>query len=288
MLKKKILTLMVALLAFSSSAGAVYAKQEGPVNSKKENSVTTKAPTSDKKDIKLQGDQEETVTSVTYVTYGNGKGHQGYKGLLNAIENVKDKPAGAVIADILLSEYGSKLTAEQKAELEAIVAKDKALIAASDVLNQLGDVTAAVYVQKQVIKLNITNIDSYKKLGKLYDKIGKTGIRLYVNGDEPTFDVAPFIRKGSTLVPFRAIAEALKADVTWNAKEQSVTVSRDGITVKLYIGKTTAYVNGKKVTLDVAAEVKAGRTVVPVRFISEALKADVKWDSESQSVIINK
>ncbi|WP_058302921.1 copper amine oxidase N-terminal domain-containing protein [Gorillibacterium timonense] len=293
MLKKKILTLMAALLAFSGSAGAVYAKQEDPAKGKKETSAPGKNQAPGKVEVKLPNDQESTVTSVTYTTYGNGKsngngkGPQGYKGLLNAIENVKDKPAGAVIAEILLSQYGDKLTAEQKAKLEAIVAKDEALTAAADLLAKLGSVTEAVYVQKEAIKVNVTNINSYKKLGKLYEKLGKKGIKLYVNGDELAFKVAPYVRGGSTLVPFRVIAEALNAQVTWNAADQSVTVSRDGITVKLVIGKTTAYVNGKKVNLAVAAEVKAGTTLVPVRFISESLKANVNWEGESQSVIIN-
>lgn len=120
-----------------------------------------------------------------------------------------------------------------KAELESIKEKDAALSAVAEMLDKNGSVTDAVYVEKEAIKANVKNLDSYKKLGKLYEKTGKLGVKLYVNGEEPSLEVAPFIRDGSTLVPFRAISEALKATVSWNEEERSVTVTRDGTTVKL-------------------------------------------------------
>ena len=257
----------------------------GKGSDKKELSTGVNKSEAGKLKVELEVEVEGEA-SVTSATYGNGKGHNGYKGLLNAINNVKDKPAGAVIADLLLTKYDTKLTAEMKAELEAIIEKDAALSAVADMLVEGGSVTDAVYVQKEAVLANVKNLNNYKKLGKLYDKLGKKGIKLYVNGEEPTFTAAPFIRKGKTLVPFRAIAQALKADVVWNEKERSVTVTRDGITVKLFIDSKTAYVDGKKVTLDVSAAIVKGNTVVPVRFISESLDAAVKWEPESESVVI--
>jgi hypothetical protein len=145
----------------------------------------------------------------------------------------------------------------------------------------------AVDAEKEAVKLDVKNLNLYKKLGKLYEKAGKTGVKLYVNGEEPNFEVAPFIRDGSTLVPFRAISEALKATVSWNPDERSVTVTRGDVTVKLYIDSVTAYVNGQEVTLEVPAAIENGSTVVPVRFVSEALNADVQWEGETQFVVIN-
>ncbi len=229
--------------------------------------------------------EADANTSVTSATYGN-QGHNGYKGLLNAIENVKDKPAGAVIADLLLTKYDTQLTAEMKAELEAIVEKDLALSAVAEYLEKNVSVTDAVYVQKEAVRANVKNLDSYKKLGKLYEKTGKKAMKLYVNGEEPAFQTAPFFRDGTTLVPFRAIAEALNATVTWNKDEHSITVTRDGITVKLFLDSKTAYVNGKQVTLVVPATALKGNTVIPVRFVSEALKATVKYEAETKSVVI--
>lgn len=262
----------------SLMTGSAFAKSENGNNADK---VDSSKPAVEL-NVKVNGGTDATVTSDTY----DNEGKNGYKGLLKAIENVKDKPAGAVIADILLSNYGAHISDELKAELDAIVDRDAALSAVADVLDEQGSVTDAVYVQKEAVKANIKNLNSYKKLGKLFEKLGKKGVFLYVNGEEPTLEVNPFIKDGSTLVPFRAISESLKAEVTWNAEERSVTVTRDGITVKLFIDSTKATVDGKEVTLEVPAAIVEGNTVVPVRFISEALKATVKWEEETKSVVI--
>ncbi|KFN11527.1 copper amine oxidase N-terminal domain-containing protein [Paenibacillus macerans] len=250
------------------------------------NSNSNSASKANKETKGQQGGKEkenkpETVTSETY-----GPGHNGYKGLLKAVENVKDKPAGAVLADLLLTKYDAQLTDEMKTELEGIKEAAQALTKAADMLEQDGSVTDAVYVQKEAVLADITNLESYKKLGKLYDKLGKKGVKLYVNGEEPATEVAPIVKDGSTLVPFRAISEALQAEVTYDPSDKSITVTKDGVTLKLIINSKTAYKNGVKQTLDAPATVIGGSTVVPVRFIGEAFEATVKWEQETQSVII--
>lgn len=235
----------------------------------------------EQQEVKEKEDKPATVTSETY-----GPGHKGYKGLLKAIENVKDKPAGAVLADLLLTKYDAQLTDEMRSELEGIKETAQALTKAADLLERGGSVTDAVYVQKEAVLADITNLESYKKLGKLYDKLGKKGVKLYVNGEEPATEVTPIVKDGSTLVPFRAISEALQAEVTYDPSDKSITVTKDGVTLKLIIHSKTAYKNGVKQTLDAPAAVIDGSTVVPVRFISEAFEATVKWEPETQSVII--
>ncbi|NRF95050.1 copper amine oxidase N-terminal domain-containing protein [Paenibacillus frigoriresistens] len=266
------------IVVTSLMTGSAFAKSENGNNADKADSSKPAVELN----VKVKEDMTATVTSDTY---GN-QGKNGYLGLLHALENVKDKPAGAVIADLLLTNYGAHISDELKAELDAIKDRDAALSAVADVLDKQGSVTDAVYVQKEAVKANLKNLNSYKKLGKLYEKLGKKGVLLYVNGEEPALEVNPFIKDGSTLVPFRAISESLKAEVTWNAEERSVTVTRGGITVKLFIDSTKATVDGKEVTLEVPAAIVEGNTVVPVRFISEALKATVKWEEETKSVVI--
>jgi hypothetical protein len=205
--------------------------------------------------------------------------------LLKAFENVKDKPAGQVIAALLLKKYGITVTSVTYDTYgHALNAIDIADFAA--MLEASGEVESAADLQKEAIKADKKNLVLYKKLGKLNAKLDITGVKAYVNGIEPEFDVAPFIKEGRALVPFRAISEALKAEVTWNETEKSVTVTKNGIIVKLVINSTTAYIDGKKVTLEVAAEIHNGRTVVPIRFISEALKTIVKYEPESKSIVI--
>jgi hypothetical protein len=244
-----------------------------------------KGYTKDKREHKNK-DEDKDENKDEDESFDKKRGHQDYKGLFKAIEKVDGKPSGAVIADLLLTKYGTELTPEMKAVLEAIKEKDAALSAAADMLDEQGSVTDSVYMRKQAILANVKNMDSYKKLGKTYEKMGKHGVKLYVNGEEPSFEVAPFVQDGSTLVPFRSISEALKANVSWNEEERSVTVTRDGVTVKLFIASKTALVNGKEVTLEVPATIVDGSTVVPARFVSESLKASVEWESETESVVI--
>lgn len=292
MMKMKWTAILSCVLAASLMSGtAAFAKSAEQNGNKGGNSAVVKTQVEEKKNGSNGNDKKESASSATYghsesVTSATYGGPNGYKGLLHAIENVKDKPAGAVLANLLLTKYEMKLTDQQKADLEAIQEQDKALSAIADLLDQKGSVVDAVYVQKEAIKANAKNLAGYQKLGKLYKKSGKTGVNLFVNGDETIPAVAPIIRDGSTLVPFRAIAEALQAEVVYNPADRTVTVTRDGISVKLVLNSKTAYVNGKAVKLDVTATVVKGSTVVPVRFVSEALDSTVKWEPVSQSVVI--
>ncbi|HOQ38105.1 MAG TPA: copper amine oxidase N-terminal domain-containing protein, partial [Acetivibrio sp.] len=91
-----------------------------------------------------------------------------------------------------------------------------------------------------------------------------TNVKVYINGELMEFgrdanDPGPYIKEGRTLIPFRRIFEALDMEVSWDAKERMVTAIGNDIEMKLYIGKTNAYVNGEEKTLDVPAEITDGR-----------------------------
>ena len=113
------------------------------------------------------------------------------------------------------------------------------------------------------------------------DNIGVT-----VNGAEVSFDQPPIIVDNRTLVPLRAIFEAMGATVDWDQETQTVTSSKGDISVSLTIGSNTMYKNGSPVELDVPAQVVNGRTLVPVRAVSEAFGADVDWNQDTKTVII--
>lgn len=260
-------------------------KKDKEAKDKKDKEVKEKGKGNKNKPTVGEDTYKEKPLTVIDVTYKNHH-HKGYKGLLTAMSNVKDKPAGKVLADLLRTEYNIHLTDEFVAELEKVKDKDVALSMVAELLATNVSVTDAVYMEKEAILANIKNMDSYKKLGKYYESIGKKGIKLYVNGEEPSFEVAPFIKNGGTLVPFRAITEALNADVKWDSKKRSVTVIRNEITLVLIINSNIAYVNGEQVKLDVPATIVEGSTVVPIRFVSERLNATVKWDAETQSIVI--
>lgn len=111
-------------------------------------------------------------------------------------------------------------------------------------------------------------------------------IKVVINGENLKMDQPPVLESDRTLVPMRAIFEALGAKVSWNNDTETATGVKNGKEIKITINNTTAYVDGKAVTLDVPARLINDRTLVPVRFISESLGQKVDWDNDTETVII--
>ena len=109
-------------------------------------------------------------------------------------------------------------------------------------------------------------------------------VDLYVDTNLIETDTPPTVVDGRTLVPVRAIFEAIGATVEWNNDTRTATGIRDDVTVVIQIDNATAYVNGEARTLDVPAQIINGRTMVPARFISEAMGCDVTWYQQTQTV----
>jgi hypothetical protein len=104
-------------------------------------------------------------------------------------------------------------------------------------------------------------------------------IKVYVDSQAVSFDQAPVIIDDRTLVPMRAIFQALGSEVSWYEPTKTVTSTKDGDTFVLVIGQTGLYKNGQLVyTMDVPARIINDRTMVPVRAIAEAFDAEVNWD----------
>jgi phosphate transport system substrate-binding protein len=112
-------------------------------------------------------------------------------------------------------------------------------------------------------------------------------ISVIVDGKSLATDPAPFIQNGRVLVPFADIFNALGAQVTWDASSQTVTATKGDTSVILTIGQSTATVGEASQTLDVPPQIVDGHTVVPLRFVGEALGAQVNWDSGLGQVVIN-
>ena len=111
-------------------------------------------------------------------------------------------------------------------------------------------------------------------------------IKVVLDGVELQFDVPPATISDRTMVPMRAIFEALGALVYWDNANSIVTAIRGVDVVKVAIGNDSITINGHPNTMDVAPVVIDGRTLVPARFISEALGCDVRWDERSNTVFI--
>jgi|GEM_PF-5297636 len=113
-----------------------------------------------------------------------------------------------------------------------------------------------------------------------------TNPKVILNGTLLSFDVPPVIVNGRTLVPFRKILESLGAEVSWDQVSQTVTAVKDGTKIVLTIGRNTAYRNNSLFSLDVAPRIISGRTLVPLRFVSEALSARVDWNGTTRTASI--
>lgn len=112
-------------------------------------------------------------------------------------------------------------------------------------------------------------------------------IKVWVDGENVSFDQAPLLENGTTLVPFRAIFEKLGLTVGWNADTQTVTGTRERFSITMQIGSTSALVNGKTTELSLAPRIINGSTFVPLRFIGEATGRDVEWQANIRAIRID-
>ena len=113
-------------------------------------------------------------------------------------------------------------------------------------------------------------------------------LRVVVNGERISFpDAQPFIdENGRTQVPVRFVSEALGADVGWDGSTRTVTVEQGRNKISLVVGKSEYTVNSKKMEMDTSVIIVEDRTFVPIRFVSEALGADVDWNASIRTVYI--
>ena len=134
----------------------------------------------------------------------------------------------------------------------------------------------------------VTPADSTYKSNAVF-VIGDTNYT--VNGVQMTADVAPYLKNDRTYLPVRYVATALgvaDANIMLNEAEQSVVIIKGDRVVKLVIGSSTMMINGVPFTMDVAPEiVDPGRTMLPLRWVAQALGADVQWDAATQTVTID-
>lgn len=108
-----------------------------------------------------------------------------------------------------------------------------------------------------------------------------------INGEYLLMDSAPYISEDRVYAPIRAISEALGAFVDWDAESYCASISHEGDEIKLFTKSDTVYVNGEQ-TQGKGLHIKNDRTMVPVRFVSNLLNADVEWDEYYRYVEVNK
>jgi hypothetical protein len=107
---------------------------------------------------------------------------------------------------------------------------------------------------------------------------------------EPGGAISPVIRQGRTMLPIRAVVEAMTNSapnsVGWYAPERRVDLAAQGNNVSMWIDRTDAQVNGSPAHMDIAPSIEGGRTLLPVRFVAEFLGTNIEWIASERLVII--
>ncbi|RJE88780.1 hypothetical protein D3P07_12445 [Paenibacillus sp. 1011MAR3C5] len=114
-------------------------------------------------------------------------------------------------------------------------------------------------------------------------------VKVWINDEEVQFGAnAPVEVDGTTLVPVRAVLEALGYTLVWDEAKQVVIAEKYGFSIALQIGNPVGAVNGASKELTAAPQILKGSTYVPVAFISEAIGYELKWDAANRSVLLTK
>jgi alpha-tubulin suppressor-like RCC1 family protein len=113
-------------------------------------------------------------------------------------------------------------------------------------------------------------------------------ITVTINGVRVNFpDTQPVTVNGHILVPVRAVFEALGFEVAWDGTNRTATITRDNDIIRMTLGSTTFYVNGRRERLDIPAQSIGGRTMIPLRQPLEAVGYNVKWDGASRTMLVS-
>ncbi|MCD8089408.1 MAG: hypothetical protein LUD81_02085, partial [Clostridiales bacterium] len=111
-----------------------------------------------------------------------------------------------------------------------------------------------------------------------------------INGTEQAIDeegTTPVSVNERTLVPVRAVTEAIGGSAAWNNESREVILVYEDNEIILTIDSSTALLNGSEILLDVSPVIINGRTMLPVRFIAESFGYDVEWNRETSQIIIS-
>lgn len=111
-------------------------------------------------------------------------------------------------------------------------------------------------------------------------------IHVILDGQEVVFPSAPRMEDGTTLVPFRALFEAVEMTVVWDEDTQTITAESTDKKLQLRIGSAAAQANGQTVQLDTPPQLIEGVAYVPLRFVGEALDYLVDYQTNDTSIRI--
>lgn len=152
--------------------------------------------------------------------------------------------------------------------------------------------TARAAIKANIAKQSVSTHDTVRvtppvdKLEVKEEAKKEAVITVKINGKLLIADQKPVNLNGRIVVPLRSIFEALGANIQWDNAKKIVHAAKGNKKIMVKIGDQVAEVDGKKVKLDQKAVLLQDRSMVPVRFVSEALGANVEWDAKNLTVHI--
>ena len=112
-------------------------------------------------------------------------------------------------------------------------------------------------------------------------------VKIKVNGKTLVSEYSAVLSQGTTIVPLRAVMEALECNVEWENEAQSITISKNDTIIKMQIGSNVMFVNGTKKEIPIPAQLIGNTTYIPIRAVSESIGATVGWESSDFSAGIS-
>lgn len=120
----------------------------------------------------------------------------------------------------------------------------------------------------------------------LFTIAADSNIRVYVNGSLINYPATPINISDRLLVPLRATSNSLGLETDWIGQTQTAVIHNNTTSIRLCVNSDTAYINSKAADLEVAPILEAGNTLVPLRFVAEAINATVDWNGADKTVNI--
>ena len=140
-------------------------------------------------------------------------------------------------------------------------------------------------MNKKIVSV-ITLVSLIAALGSGCVMAKNDGIKVTYDGNTIDFDVQPEIIDDRVMVPMRTIFEAFGAMVKWDGDSQTITAKKKSKTISMTIGNTDMTKNDETYSFDTAPVIEDGRTLVPVRAVSDMLGLDVEWEDSDKTVTI--
>lgn len=111
--------------------------------------------------------------------------------------------------------------------------------------------------------------------------------RIFYNGEKIDFDVPPIVENDRTLIPLRGLFEKMGAEVSWDGNTSTAAVVKNDTRLSFQKNYYRVYVNGVAKYMDVPTRLTGGRTMIPLRFLSEELGYEVNWNENTRTIDIN-